>query len=200
MYGSEEYLYHLLDQSVDLITLEAAGTTLVVVVQLLSLESLARGVHLEGPQEVGGLLEVLTRGKDFVNQVLHANDVDVAKGSADYGIGADGDSLSANFAKASLVDELSNRLHVGGAIGNVGLHHAKHLNGSSIQTNEDGIIYLTQTKQLEDLLDLRRDTNDTADTDHNGNLVLRRNIDLVIGLGLAAVGDGISLELFVKTV
>ena len=32
-------------------------------------------VQLEGPQQVGGVLEVVTNGVDLVNQILNANDV-----------------------------------------------------------------------------------------------------------------------------
>ena len=32
-------------------------------------------VQLEGPQQVGGILEIVTNGVDLVNQILNANDV-----------------------------------------------------------------------------------------------------------------------------
>lgn len=195
IYGEGKYLYHLLNQLVDLISLVTVGATLVVVVELLTDESLARGVHLEGPQEVGGLLEVLARGEDLVDHVLNAHDVGVTKSGLDNGVGAEGDSLAANLAEASLVDQLSNRLHVGSAVSDVGLNHTKHLDGGSVQAHEDCVIYLTQTEQLKDLLDLGGHTDDTADTDHEGDLVLRGNVDLVVGLGSTTVGNGISLDL-----
>ena len=58
---------------------------------------------------------------------------------------------------------------------------------------------MTQTEQLKDLPDLGRNANDTTDTNNKGNLVLGGNVDLVIRLGLAAVGDVVSSKLFVGT-
>jgi hypothetical protein len=59
----------------------------------------------------------------------------------------------------------------------------EHLEHRAGDLDEHGIVQLTQTEQLEDLLDLGAHVVDTADTDHNGKLGLRGNKERTIVLG-----------------
>ncbi len=54
---------------------------------------------------------------------------------------------------------------------------------------------LAKSQKLKDLLHLRRHTDNTSDTDNEDKLLLRGNENLVVGLGISAVGDGSLLEL-----
>jgi hypothetical protein len=52
-------------------------------------------------------------------------------------------------------------------------------------------MYLAKSEELQDLLDLGGDADDTANTDHEDDLLLGGNEDLTVGLGSATVNDGI---------
>ena len=68
------HLDHFFQESVNLVLSVAIVTTINKMVVLLAPAS-CWGVQLEGPQEVGSLLEVGSACEDFVDQVLNANDV-----------------------------------------------------------------------------------------------------------------------------
>ena len=79
------------------------------------------GVQLEGPQVVGGVLEVGSDGEDLVNEVLDADDVELAQLLLDEVVGGDGGAASIDLGEAALVDQLADTLQVGGTPSNVGL-------------------------------------------------------------------------------
>ena len=59
------------------------------------------GVQLEGPQEVGGVLEVGADGEDLVDEVLHADDAHLAELGLDDVVGGDGGTVSINLVNYS---------------------------------------------------------------------------------------------------
>ena len=71
-------LNHVSEKVVDLLLPASEVTALDEVVGLLS-PSTGRGVQLEGPQEVAGVLEVGANSCDLVDQILHADDAILAK-------------------------------------------------------------------------------------------------------------------------
>lgn len=70
-------LRHSLDELVDLVLAIAEVAALDEVVRLLG-PAAGRVAQLEGPQEVGRLLEVLSDGVDLVDEVLGTDDVVLA--------------------------------------------------------------------------------------------------------------------------
>ena len=56
-----------------------------------------RVVELEGPQEVGGVLEVGADGEDLVDEVLHADDAHLAELGLDHLVGGDGGAVAVNL-------------------------------------------------------------------------------------------------------
>lgn len=70
-------------------------------------------VELEGPEEVGGGLEVGAAGLDFIDEVLDADDVLLSESLLDGEVGAEGDALSVDLAEASFIYQLSDGLSVG---------------------------------------------------------------------------------------
>ena len=66
-------LVHTADERVDLVFAVTSHTTFNVVLLLLG-HTAVRGGELEGPQEVGALLEVRASGVDLVDQIFDAND------------------------------------------------------------------------------------------------------------------------------
>ena len=91
-------LDHQLEESVDLVLPVAEVTTLNKVVGLLS-PSTGGVVQLEGPQEVGGVLEVGSNGQDLVDQILHTDDAHLAKLTLDDVIRGDWGAITINLNK-----------------------------------------------------------------------------------------------------
>jgi hypothetical protein len=124
-------------------------------------ESTDGGAELEGPQEVVGLLEVSANGPDLVDEVLDTSDTLIAERLLDDGVIVESDSRSVDFTVASLVDELADCVTGGVSVGHVGLNHADHVDGSSVQLDEDTVMELTESKELHDLLGLGWELVDT---------------------------------------
>ncbi len=54
-------------------------------------------VELEGPEEVGGVLEVGPHREDLVDQILHADDVELAQALLDDVVGGDRGPVTVNL-------------------------------------------------------------------------------------------------------
>lgn len=107
------------------------------------------------------MLEVWTDGVDLVDQVFHTDDTVLAKALLDELIVGEWDALLVDLAISTLVDELTNRLQIGIAIGNVWVDDGKHFSGSLGETDEDTIVDLKETKKLKDLAGLGGNLVDT---------------------------------------
>ena len=118
--------------------------------------------QLEGPQEVAGLLEVRAYSKDLVNQVFHADHAVLAEVILNQLVVGEGNALLVDLAIASLVDQLSNRLEVGVAVGDVWVDDGEHFLGGLSELDEDAIVDLKETEELEDLSWLGGNLVDTA--------------------------------------
>jgi hypothetical protein len=117
---------------------------------------------LEGPQEVGGLLEVRADGVDFVDEVLNGSDSKLAQGVLDDFILGDGDTLLVDLAISTLVEELADVLERRVTISNVRLHDLQHLGGGLGDPDENTIVDLEKTQKLEGLALLGIDLVDTV--------------------------------------
>lgn len=179
-------LVHGLDQGVDEVFTVTKVTALDEVVELAAVPTASGVGELEGPQEVVGFLEVGANGVDLVDQVLHGGDAVLAKSSFNDLVVIDGDALLVDLGVTALVDELADGAQVGVAVGNVGLDELEHLRGGLVQTDEDTVVDLKKTEQLQDLAGLGRDVVDTADTDNEHQLVLSGNKVFTVLLGLLA--------------
>ena len=67
---------------------------------------------------------------------------------------SDRDTLLVDLGISSLVDQLTDGFEVRVAIGDVGLHPAKQVNSTTIELDEDTIVDLAKTEELQDLADL----------------------------------------------
>lgn len=74
--------------------------------------STGRVGELEGPKEVGGLFEVGAGGEDFVDEIFDGEDVVLAEGGLDGGVGGEGDALLVDLSVSALVDKLTDSLQV----------------------------------------------------------------------------------------
>merc|ERR1719511_525986 len=166
------FLNHFVEEGVDEVLPVSEVSALDKVVRLLAPPS-GRGVELEGPQEVGGVLEVGPDGDDLV--------------------GGDGRPATVLLDEPALVHQLADRFESGRSPGDVGLANPKHVDGGLVQLDEDTVVDLSETEELESLLDLGSDLVDTTDADDKGVLVLRRNVKVALLLGLASQPDLLAL-------
>lgn len=131
--------------------------------ELARVETTGRVGELEGPQEVGGLLEVGADGVDLVDKILNADNAVLAKVLLDDLVVGEGEALAVDLAVTTLVDELTDSLEVGVTVGNVGVDDGKHLSGSLVQADKDTVVDLEKTQQLQDLARLGSNLVDTAE-------------------------------------
>lgn len=102
--------------------------------------------ELERPQEIARLLEVGAHGHDLVNQILHADDAQLAKLLFDDRIVGQWDALLVNFSISALVDEVADCLDGRVAVGDVWFDNLQHLGGGLGEFDEDGIVDLEETE------------------------------------------------------
>ena len=172
MLTTRDYLVHALNESVDSRLTVTLVTTLDEV-ELLALVETTVGVgELEWPEEVGGLLEVGADGVDLVDQVLHADNAELAEVLLDDGVVGQSNALLVDLAVTSLVDELADGLEVGVTPCDVWLNDDQHLEDGLGQTDKDTVVDLEETEELESLALLWVDLVDTLDTDNKGELGL----------------------------
>jgi hypothetical protein len=209
-------LVHLSDEGIDVLLTVTKITTLDEVLEFTSTEATIGVVELEGPEEVGSLLEVGADSVDLVDQVFHADDAVLAKGILDELIVGQSDALLVDLSISTLVDELADGLKIGVAVGNIGVDDGQHLLGSLGKLDEDTVVDLEKTEELKDLARLRRDLVDTLDADDESQLrllldvegavltaqpgesdLLTLGIAVLLDVGLGTLEDGLALLLVV---
>ena len=129
-------------------------TALNEVLELAGVETAVRVAELEGPQEVGGLLEVGANGVDLVDEILNADDAVLAEVLLNNGVVGKSNALLVDLAVTALVHELLDALEVGVTISNPGLDDLDHLRSRLGDTDEDTVVDLEETEELEDLAGL----------------------------------------------
>ena len=160
--NSTPSLVHLPDELVDELLTVTKVTTLDEVLELPGAETTSGGRQLEGPEEVAGLLEVGADGVDLVDEVLDRSDAELLKAALDYVVGGDGDTLLVDLGVTALVDKLTDGLQVGVAVGDERLDNLQHLAGGLGEADEDTVVDLEETEELEGLALLGVDLVDTG--------------------------------------
>lgn len=121
------------------------------------------GVELEGPEEVGGVLEVGPNGVDLMHEILHALNIALHLQLAlDEEVVGDGNALSLDLQETSLVDQIPDGLEVGVTPGDVGLTDSQHINGGLVQLHKYPIVDLPQAEELQDFADFGSNFVDTG--------------------------------------
>merc|ERR1712156_610253 len=189
-------LDHLLQQFVDLVLTAAEITTFDEVVDLLPPPA-GGGVQLEGPQEVGRVLEVGTDGENLMDKILHTDDAKLAKSSLDQVVRGDGSAVAIDLDETTLVHQFAHRLEVGSSPGDVRLTDAEHVDGSLVQLDEHAVVDLPQTEQLQNLLHLGGHLVDTANAHDESKLGVSRNIVVALLTSLTPQPDLIPLLILI---
>jgi hypothetical protein len=169
------YLVHLPDEPIDIVFPVAEITTLYEMLELPRAESASGVAELEGPEEVASLLEVGADSVNFMDEVFHTDHAVLTEVLLNHLVVSKGDSLLVDLAVSALVDELADGLEVGVSVCDEGFHDLQHLHSSLGQANEDAIVDLEKSKELEGLPLLGIDFVDTLDTDDEDELWLRRD-------------------------
>jgi hypothetical protein len=189
-------LVHALYQLVDKLLTVTSVTAFVEVVSLL-LPTAQRVRQLERPQEVVGLLESRADSVDLMDKVLNAQDVLVAQASRDDLVLRQRDALLVHFTETTLVDEVVDGFQARLAVGYVRLDETQHCHGRVVDLHEGGIVDLTQTKELQDLLGLGRNAHDTADAHDEKNL---GHVLYKVVAGVLSLTAGTDKSFFIRAV
>jgi hypothetical protein len=102
-----DYSVHLSDEVVDISFPVTKVTTLHIVLKFPCPPTASGVGKLEGPKEVGGLLEIGSSSDDFVDEIFNAEYIIVAKVFLNDGVVAEGDALLVNFAVTSFVNQFT---------------------------------------------------------------------------------------------
>ena len=162
-------LVHLADESVDVLLTVTSVTTLDEMLDLAGVEATVGVGELEGPEEVVGLLEVGANGVDLVDQIFHADNAVLAEVLLNELVVGKGNALLVDLSVATLVDELTDSLEVGVTVGDEGVDNGQHLLGGLGETDEDTVVDLEQTEELQDLAGLGSDLVDTVLSQNNAS-------------------------------
>merc|ERR1740138_1787433 len=152
---------HARDQLVDeLLAVAPRAAALLAEAVALLLEAALRGGELEGPQEVGGLLEAGPHGVDLVDEVLHAVDALLAEAGRDDLVVGQRDALLADLAETALVYQFPHTLERGVAVGDIRLHHLEHVEDRLVHLEEHAVVQLLQAQELQNLARLGAELDD----------------------------------------
>jgi len=190
-------LVHLTDKSIDFVFTVSEITSLDEMSELSWAETTGRVAELEGPEKVGSLLEVGANSEDLVDQIFHADNAILTKGVLYDGVVGEGDTLLVNLSISTLVDEFTNGFEVGISVGDPWLNDLQHLEGGFSHANEDTVVDLEKSEELEDLAGLWCNLVDTLDTDNEDQLLLSRNVEGIILLGNTSKTDLLTLGITV---
>jgi len=189
--------HHLGDQVVDVLFSISLSTIALGVLVSFDLDTTVGGGELEWPQEVVGLLEVGTAGDDLVDDILNAGDTlvgELVAQKAVLGGSSERDSLLVLVLKVtSLVDELRDGGSGRITISDERFDNTDHVPGGLVELDEDSIVELSQSKQLEDLLRLGGKLVNTSNSNQKGNLGLSLNEEVTSGLGISFVLNKFSI-------
>jgi len=132
-----------------------------------------------------------------MNEIFHRDDSEFAQGSFDNLVVVQWDALLVDLSVTSLVDEFADGLEVGLAVGNVGLNELEHLGSRFRHFDENTVVDLEETEELEDLSGLGGNLVDTSQSDYKVNLWLSGNVELSRALCYSPQADLLSLLLAV---
>merc|ERR1719412_1969023 len=132
-----------------------------------------------------------------MDQILNTDNSHLAHLVLNDVVGGDWSSVPIDLDKSTLVDEITNSLQVGTPVSDVGLADPEHVLGGLVHLDEDSVVDLPQSEELQDLLDLGGDLVDTTDPHHEDQLGLGGNVVVTLLLGIALQPDLVSLLILV---
>ena len=153
--------------------------------------------QLEWPQEVVSLLEVRTDSVDFVDQVIDGQDTVLTQMFFDNLVVRQSNSLLVDLTETSLVDQLSDGRVGWVTVSNVRFDQLQKFGGSLGDLNENTVVDLVQSHQLQNLSLLWSHVVDTLDSDDEDQFWLTFDVEGTVGLGFTLGIDDSSFSSFV---
>ena len=150
-------LIHLRDQLIDVLLAIAQIAALDEVLELPRAEAAGGIAQLEGPEEVGGLLEIGADGEDLVDEVLDAHEAVFAQVVLDQLVVGEGDALLGDLAVPALVDERAHRFERRVPVRDVRFDDLEHFARGFGHAHEDAVVDLEEAQQLQDFARFGRD-------------------------------------------
>ena len=150
-------------------------------------KSSSRIAQLERPQKVARLFEVGSDGQNLMNQILHAHDTVFPQVLLDDLVVSERDALLVDLAVAALVDEIADGLEGGVAVSDVGLDDLEHFRGGFREADENTVVDLEETEELEDFAGF------------GGNFIDTKVLMLVVLVGSAGGENAYPLIRMTKT-
>jgi len=148
-------------------------------------ESALRRAELERPHEVVSLLEVGTDSVELSDQILNTDDLVGSEDLLNDFVRSDGNSLLVDLSVSSLVDQVGDSVSGGVSESDKRLDLLDHVKSSSVDSDEDGIVDLSESEQLEDLFGLRSHMVDTSDSDHKDDSRFSGDVERTGSSGLS---------------
>lgn len=153
--------------------------------------------QLEWPQEVVSLLEVRTDSVKLMDQVINGQDTVLTQMLFDDLVVGQSNSLLVDLTITSLVDQLS-----GGRVGwvtvsNVRLDQLQKLSSSLGDLDENTVVDLVQSHQLQNLSLLWSHVVDTLDSNDEDHLWLTFDVESTIGLSFTLSVNDSSFSIFI---
>lgn len=140
-------------------------------------------IKLEWPEEVVGGLEVWSTGGNFVDEVLNTGDSDLSQLLLDNSVVAEWDSSSLNSDESSLVDEFLDGGDRGISVGDIWFDLSEHVGGGLVDTDEGGVVDLSDSQETEDSDDVWVQFSGSSDSDDSVDLWLVWDVERSGSLG-----------------
>lgn len=148
----ERCLNHSLNKFIDLVLAIAEITTFHVVIVLLA-PSAGWCVELEWPNEVVDLLEYASTSVQLIDHILNAlHIISLSQFALNHKVIGDRNTTAGVLNEAALVEQVTDCLQCWISVSNVGLGDTQHIESGLVQLDKGGIVDLTQTKELKNLL------------------------------------------------
>lgn len=188
-----------LDHSVDEVINQVLSVTPVTTSWLMETMSLVdetalRGGGLERPEESVDLLEVGTNGEDLVDDVLGSVNSELSELFGDGSVVSEGNSATVDLQETSLVNQLSDSGEGWVSERAVGSNSSEHLGHWSVHLEENAVVQLSQSEQLQDFLRLGGHLVDTDESGHVKELGLGLNEEVSVLASLSAHSHQVRLS------
>jgi hypothetical protein len=128
-----------------------------------------------------------------MHQILHTEDIVLAQLALNHRIIRQRDPLLLHFPIPPLIHQLAHALQVRLAVGHIRLDQTEHLLRRLGDLDEDAVVDLQETQELEDLARFWRDLVDAADADDEVDLWLGGDVEVAGGAGGAFETDFFAL-------
>lgn len=122
-----------------------------------------------------------------MDEVLNAVDTLAGELTGNDGVVGEGESLLVDLTVTSLVDELGDGGSGRETVSDERLDNTDHVPGGLVELDEDGVVELSQSKELEDLLRLGGKLVDTSNSNKEGNLRLSLDEEVTSLLGSSLI-------------